>query len=1017
MIRILILISTALILLLLPLRPAALAQIASGDILFIDDFSSGSLGSWIIETGNWHIQDGRLVGSGYGRALGGRTGTGNTEWDNYIYEIDVLNKNGIDEGIGFRRSPDGGTNSYEVIIRHGTGNYNTPEIILAKVEEGQLHILYDTHDIPLVNNQTYRFKFLAEDEHLQGWVNDTLIYDIVDSGTKVKKGPISLSYNSGDFGVAEVYFDNVKVTNLNPTPSITPSPSVAPTPTAKIPLIFIPGIAGSELKVTQDINWSQDNGHGGIYTNEYKKDEKVWVNELEAIKPGNDDYFDILRLNADGKTDLGNIIPNGEAVGRAYQPTINFFVNQGYTLNQDMFVFGYDWRKDLAETTGELDDRIKEIKQKTSSSKVNLVTHSMGGLLGRNYINSPQKAENINKLIALAPPYLGSVKMAKSLVYGDCINPLPISTEPLCLGINGQEVMDLLQNYPTAYQLLPTQKYYTFYDGSNNVIPTPFRDDRDIDGNLITGSLTYDQTKQLLTNLSYNTQLYSLAENFHQINNNLQDTKGVDMTIIAGTGEATIGQIIEKNKFDFAGIKIPTTDLAMINGDGTVPLFSASLNDHLRSISMFDPQKVFYVKDTHGGIANDPKVLNFAKSILDGNPVIPQEISNNPYKLTGGVYSVHSPVEINAYDAAGNHTGTTVNGEFEEKIPGSKYEIINDSKFIFLPSSGIYQIKFTATDQGKFDFKIRNYENDQNTTTKVYKDIPLTKETTGQIFIDNNSNTSPTLLIDSNGDETNDKQFIATEISGNATQDSTAPKTNISIEGTKGTNNWYSSDTKIVLTSTDEPNGSGISKVEYSIDNGHTVQTYSQPFSITKEGINTLRVKSTDKAGNEESLQEIMIMIDKTPPEVKIIFNLTNQDFQFMGKDDSSKTIVKDSGEIITITDEAENITKLILSSKDRPRRENIKLKSIQYNNQKVIKLDENLIGIFYTLNRKNEITFLLQRAVIKGEERIYSLYNPLNDTTEILIKKPKSKIVTQKVAGKRLLYLETQKGELNTGY
>jgi hypothetical protein len=252
LIRILILLSTALILLFLPLRPI-LAQTASGDILFIDDFESGSLGSWIIETGNWHINNGQLVGSGYGRALGGRTGTGNTEWDNYIYEIDVINKNGIDEGIGFRRSPDGGLNSYEVIVRHGTGAYNTPEIILAKVEDGKLTILSDTHSIPLVNNQTYHFKFIANGEHLQGWVNNTLIYDLVDTGTKVKKGPISLSYNSGDFGVAEVYFDNVKVTSLNPATSPSPSITPSPTPDTKTPLIFIPGIAGSELKINEDI--------------------------------------------------------------------------------------------------------------------------------------------------------------------------------------------------------------------------------------------------------------------------------------------------------------------------------------------------------------------------------------------------------------------------------------------------------------------------------------------------------------------------------------------------------------------------------------------------------------------------------------------------------------------------------------------------------------------------------------------------------------------------------------------
>ena len=1013
MIRLLILISTALILLFLPLRPI-LAQTASGDILFIDDFESGSLGSWIIESGNWHIQDGKLVGSGYGRALGGRTGTGNTEWDNYIYEIDVFNKNGIDEGIGFRRSPDGGTNSYEVIIRHGTGAYNTPEIRLAKVQDGQLKILYSTHNIQLLNNTSYKFKFSADGEHLQGWVNDKKIYDLIDSGTKVKKGPISLSYNSGDFGTAEVYFDNVKVTSLNP--SVSPTPSVSPSPSPqsdKLPLVFIPGIAGSELKINEEVPWVADDGHGGVYTHTYEKNEVVWLNGNQAALPGNDDYFDALRMMPDGKSSQAHITPTGKLLS-VYDPTIEYLTQHGYILGQDLFIFAYDWRKDLSETSLSLESFVEDVKNQTNSSKVNLLTHSMGGLVAKKYINTPENATNINKLIAIAPPYLGSPKSLLSLLYGNCLTPEKLESLPYCFGIPSTETKDIVQNLISIYTLKPSTKYYQFYNDTTNN-PYPFKDERDTDGNLITGSLNYDQTKQLLTNLGLNTSLYDQSENFHQLDETLQNTNGVDMTIITGSGKPTLGQIIEKNKYDFLGRKIPTQDEILINGDATVPLFSASLNDQSRNLSLFNPQKVWYTNDTHGGIISNPAVLDFALNTFDNTPLTNNQLSETPTPLSGTLFSVHSPVLIDAYDIHGNHTGTTDEGSYETNIPGSTYDTIGDAKFIFLPT-GKYQFKFKATDEGSFDFKIRDYAENKSISGQIYKDISITPETTGYIIVDQTLKENSPLNIDLNNDGIEDKQYYPTEYKSDYS-DTLAPKTTVLFEGENGNNGWYKSDIKVSLQGTDEPNGSGIAKIEYSLDKGLTVQKYTSPFTISTEGLTNLLIKSTDNAGNEESLQSLDIKIDKTAPEVKIIFNLSTQDFDFIGLDTLGKTTKTDSGQIITINDEAGNRTKLTLTSKDRPRRENVSLKTVQYNNQKTIKLDTNLIGIFYTLDKKHQLNFMIQRAVIKGEERLYAFYNPFNDLSEILIKKPKTKPTNEKIRGQKLLYIQTNRGDIITFY
>ena len=106
------------------------ALAAEGDILLFDDFNDGNLNGWTIENGNWFINNGNLAGSQSGRAFGGRIDTGSSQWDNYRLEADVNGFQGIDQGIGFRYTPNEG--SYEVNLRYGTGIFDTPEIKLWK---------------------------------------------------------------------------------------------------------------------------------------------------------------------------------------------------------------------------------------------------------------------------------------------------------------------------------------------------------------------------------------------------------------------------------------------------------------------------------------------------------------------------------------------------------------------------------------------------------------------------------------------------------------------------------------------------------------------------------------------------------------------------------------------------------------------------------------------------------------------------------------------------------------------
>ncbi len=612
----------------------------------------------------------------------------------------------------------------------------------------------------------------------------------------------------------------------------------APDQTSKTPLILIPGIGGSELKTADIVNWTSNDGNGGTWSHIYPSGEKVWVNNLEALKPGSDDYFDILRMKSDGQTSEASLELTGTLFD-GYQEAINFFTSNGYTLNKDLFLFPYDWRKDVSLTASLLDQKINEIKTQTGSQKVDIVAHSMGGLVARNYISDFSRAQKVRKLFALGTPHLGSVKSLKALKYGDC---LFLDYGPFCLTIAPSEVKDVVRNMISGYELAPSQTYFNFYSGEDNNHPYPYRTE--------SGAFNYNQIKSLLTGLSFNTPLFNPSEVFHVLDDTLSNTNGVDVTVIAGSGQKTLGQIIEEKRISLLGIPYVHKDMININGDGTVPLFSASLNDSGKNLSLFDKTKVFYTNQDHGGLVSSGSALNLVKNILDNNSQLPDRVSTQPYHFGGTGLSVHSPVSIHVYDSLGNHTGPTTNGDFETNIPGSSYDALDDAKFIFLSENGNYNIKFEATDQGSFDFKIRKFENDVNTSATLYNDVPLTAVTKAQATLDTLSPQPPTLQVDQDGNGTIDKSMNPTIIlTGDAVYDETPPEANIHFD---------TQTQDVVITGLDNLGATNIVQTQISKTKEQNV--------ITDKAGNTLVLIDTDRLHGPNAVFSISSLAYNTLP-------------------------------------------------------------------------------------------------------------------------------------------------------
>ncbi len=131
------------------------------------------------------------------------------------------------------------------------------------------------------------------------------------------------------------------------------------------------------------------------------------------------------------------------------------------------YVFVYDWRLDMVDIAGQLADYIDHIRQDYNQPdlKVDLVAHSMGGLVTRYYLRygredvldrddfplNQEGSAHVRRSVLLATPNLGSAEALQSLIQGRQLGILRIPPE-------------VLATMPSIYQLLPHGMLDPLYD-------------------------------------------------------------------------------------------------------------------------------------------------------------------------------------------------------------------------------------------------------------------------------------------------------------------------------------------------------------------------------------------------------------------------------------------------------------------------------------------------------------------------------------------------------------------------
>ncbi|HHJ34362.1 MAG TPA: hypothetical protein ENJ87_01210, partial [Gammaproteobacteria bacterium] len=215
--------------------------------------------------------------------------------------------------------------------------------------------------------------------------------------------------------------------------------------------------------------------HGafGSRLNNEADDEELWPGNLWRILFS--DYEDIgLSIDAETLRPAPSVLrPAGvtdKVVGKDYYGAIIRTLEDvgGYTLGtpgekqqtgkRQYYLFVYDWREDNVQTAGRLDDLIEQIRKDYASPelKVDIVAHSMGGLVTRYYLRyghedvlndndfpvSGYGFSRVNKVILLGTPNLGSVSAMVEVLQG------------LKIGLN-RIPPHVMLTWPSTYQLFP----------------------------------------------------------------------------------------------------------------------------------------------------------------------------------------------------------------------------------------------------------------------------------------------------------------------------------------------------------------------------------------------------------------------------------------------------------------------------------------------------------------------------------------------------------------------------------
>ncbi|MDA1349624.1 MAG: alpha/beta fold hydrolase, partial [Chloroflexi bacterium] len=758
--------------------------------------------------------------------------------------------------LGFRRSSDSGANfqAEQTLDSRIDSFHNSYE--MAADGDGVYVVWPDPNrtDLNIITSQ-------------DGGANFSTRVDISGAGDPRQVQPHTVSIASSAGGVYVAWADkNNEIMFRGPG---TPRPAG--------PVVFVPGIAGSVLI---------DRSAG---------DREVWIRNLAdwgdmslfaSDAPGDHNF-----LARDALRSATVVVPGGFQVAteEIYGPFLQAMADSGYheyelvddsdifiperlrssgcDLSQDadpkptLFIFPYDWRLDNTANASLLREYVACVRQFHPDTDVNIVAHSMGGLLARRYILQNPTDHHVNAYVSIGSPFLGAPKLIAILETGDFLDKDDTAVGQLVNPI----FKHTTRSFPGAHQLLPSNEYFELGGA-----PPLVEGDRQISLQA-NGPLDYSQMVQTIDSL-YGREGFtpgSTGDAFHQGGQDdwRLDTTGIKYHHIVGvmSADLTVGQVKTTwELFCVDGDTVvcsykPTVELTLTSGDGTVPRLSAdragtrNINAANAQVKVFrSPNEASDHSYSHNGMMSNPLVqqqvfqwLSAASqaSAASGQSVGPEPAADQapaPYHYI----TIAGAGRMVVSDSAGNNTDAP-EFLFGRSLPGvDTFSLGSGVRLVTVPVSASTDrfVVFDSTDD-PVSVEVRIGTGDTTTRSIRYQDLALPAGVSAKLsFLPSGPQD---LIYDSDGDGTFESTVAPTvDVTGPAAADTDAPVITVREDIQGGS-------TRITLSA--EDTGSGVARLLYSLD-GANYQEYTGPLNLVSQRTPVLYAFADDNLANRSTL-------------------------------------------------------------------------------------------------------------------------------------------------------------------
>ncbi len=546
----------------------------------------------------------------------------------------------------------------------------------------------------------------------------------------------------------------------------------------RCPVIFIPGTAGTKLKKDGAVIWPN---MGAIIQNESVLDFLKLNNESTgpedpSVKLEVDDAVDNVKVRVSkvalyrGHFLIDNFL--GDVIGTIFNITVtkdfygkfldslvedgykrsNFPQTKQYAEDDSLFTFPFDWRKYPQGNANLLKEKIEEVKNVTGSEKVNIITHSVGGLITTTYLNAnPTHTNHVDKVIFGVPNVHGSSNAYWALhpELGDTGFTVPY----FGYIIKPQKIPEVMRNHVGIYVQSPNKWYFDKFTYMVEVAIPPYgTSSQPLKLTTIEDTYKNNNVSKLPNQFLVDKSIEFMDQSQGSDHKNEIDHRGKFYDIIGHKVPDVLPCFLRKEKnprfsqFTVYGSAGP--DLRPFlwrfdycNTDGTIQSLSQygwtkqGKDDNWYLVDL-SPEGFDTV---HAHVLGIKEVQTTIKNILRGKPneVPPSHIKKTSKPLDSlGVgrqttwrYYAHSPVDIFVFDNKGNITSLFSEPE-GVKIAGSGYLKAGDTTLVTLPELGSYSILMRGTDNGLVSINLEKVRIEENISSTSNDNISILRNST-----------------------------------------------------------------------------------------------------------------------------------------------------------------------------------------------------------------------------------------------------------------------------------------------